>query len=37
VRIVAAQGLRILVWPLEALDKTPVIDVKPVLDPATER
>jgi tRNA-Thr(GGU) m(6)t(6)A37 methyltransferase TsaA len=37
VRIVAVQGLRILVQPLEALDKTPVIDVKPVLDPAAER
>lgn len=37
VRIIATQGLRILVRPLEALDKTPVIDVKPVLDPATER
>jgi len=37
VRIVATDGLRILVGPLEALDKTPVLDVKPVLDPATER
>ncbi len=37
VQIVAVEGLRILVRPLEALDKTPVIDVKPVLDPATER
>lgn len=37
VRIADIQGLRILVGPLEALDKTPVIDVKPVLDPATER
>ena len=37
VRIAAVQGLRILVGPLEALDKTPVIDVKPVLDPAAER
>jgi len=37
VRIVDVQGLRILVEPLEALDKTPVIDIKPVLDPATER
>ena len=37
VRILDVQGLRILVEPLEALDKTPVIDVKPVLDPATER
>ena len=37
VRIVAIDGLRIQVQPLEALDKTPVIDVKPVLDQATER
>jgi len=37
VRIVAVDGLRIQVQPLEALDKTPVIDVKPVLDQATER
>ena len=37
VQIVATQGLRILVEPLEALDKTPVIDVKPVLDQTTER
>jgi tRNA-Thr(GGU) m(6)t(6)A37 methyltransferase TsaA len=32
VRVVATQGLRVLVRPLEALDRTPVIDVKPVLD-----
>ena len=37
VRIVTADGLRILVRPLEALDGTPVIDVKPVLDPGAER
>ncbi|HEX6519886.1 MAG TPA: tRNA (N6-threonylcarbamoyladenosine(37)-N6)-methyltransferase TrmO [Streptosporangiaceae bacterium] len=37
VQIVAVEGLRILVRPLEALDKTPVIDVKPVLDPVAER
>jgi tRNA (Thr-GGU) A37 N-methylase len=37
VRVLAAQGLRIQVQPLEALDKTPVIDVKPVLDPVAER
>ena len=30
-------GLRILVHGLEALDGTPVIDVKPVLDRGTER
>ena len=32
VQIVKTDGLRILVRPLEALDKTPVLDVKPVLD-----
>ncbi len=37
VHVVATEGLRILVRPLEALDKTPVIDVKPVLDKAAER
>ena len=37
VQVLATEGLRILVRPLEALDKTPVIDVKPVLDAATER
>jgi tRNA-Thr(GGU) m(6)t(6)A37 methyltransferase TsaA len=37
VQIVAIEGLRIQVQPLEALDKTPVIDMKPVLDQATER
>ena len=37
VRIVATEGLRVLVRPLEALDGTPVIDVKPVLDRAAER
>jgi tRNA-Thr(GGU) m(6)t(6)A37 methyltransferase TsaA len=37
VRVLDVQGLRILVEPLEALDKTPVIDIKPVLDPVTER
>jgi tRNA-Thr(GGU) m(6)t(6)A37 methyltransferase TsaA len=37
VRVVAAEGLRILVRPLEALDQTPVIDVKPVLRGAGER
>jgi len=36
-KVLAAEGLRFLVGPLEALDKTPVIDVKPVLDKATER
>lgn len=37
VRVLATEGLRILVRPLEALDKTPIIDLKPVLDAATER
>ena len=37
VQVVATDGPRILVRPLEALDKTPVLDVKPVLDEATER
>ncbi len=37
VQVVATEGLRILVRPLEALDRTPVIDVKPVLDGTAER
>jgi tRNA-Thr(GGU) m(6)t(6)A37 methyltransferase TsaA len=37
VQVIAADGLRILVGPLEALDQTPVIDVKPVLDGVAER
>lgn len=37
VQVLATDGLRIQVRPLEALDKTPVIDLKPVLDAATER
>jgi tRNA-Thr(GGU) m(6)t(6)A37 methyltransferase TsaA len=37
VQILAVDGLRILVSDLEALDRTPIIDVKPVLDPMTER
>jgi tRNA-Thr(GGU) m(6)t(6)A37 methyltransferase TsaA len=37
VRIVATDGLRVLVRPLEALDKTPVLDIKPVLDKTTQR
>jgi tRNA (Thr-GGU) A37 N-methylase len=36
-QILAVEGLRILISELEALDGTPVIDIKPVLDPATER
>jgi tRNA-Thr(GGU) m(6)t(6)A37 methyltransferase TsaA len=37
VRVLATDGLRILVGPLEAVDGTPVLDVKPVLDPAADR
>jgi tRNA-Thr(GGU) m(6)t(6)A37 methyltransferase TsaA len=37
VEVLATEGSRILVRPLEALDQTPVIDLKPVLDAAAER
>jgi tRNA-Thr(GGU) m(6)t(6)A37 methyltransferase TsaA len=37
VRILAIQGTRIQVRDLEALDQTPIIDVKPVLDRRVER
>lgn len=37
VQILAIDGLRILVSELEALDRTPVVDIKPVLDPESER
>jgi tRNA-Thr(GGU) m(6)t(6)A37 methyltransferase TsaA len=37
VSVLATDGLRILVGPLEAVDGTPVLDVKPVLDPVAER
>ena len=37
VQLLAVEGLRILVSDLEALDGTPVLDVKPVLDRAAER
>ncbi len=37
VQIDRVDGLRILVRGLEALDGTPVIDVKPVLDPVADR
>lgn len=37
VQIVSIQGDRILVRHLEALDGTPVIDIKPVLDHTLER
>jgi tRNA-Thr(GGU) m(6)t(6)A37 methyltransferase TsaA len=33
----AVDGLRLTVGPLEALDGTPVIDIKPVLGPVDER
>lgn len=37
VTITSIDGLRMGVRGLEALDGTPVVDVKPVLDPGTER
>ncbi len=37
VRILAIQGTRIRVNDLEALDRTPIVDVKPVLDRRIER
>jgi tRNA-Thr(GGU) m(6)t(6)A37 methyltransferase TsaA len=37
VRVVAVEGLRMLVHGLEAIDKTPVADVKPVLGGVCER
>jgi tRNA-Thr(GGU) m(6)t(6)A37 methyltransferase TsaA len=37
VRIVAIEGLRVRVRDLEALDRTPIVDVKPVIDPVAER
>jgi tRNA-Thr(GGU) m(6)t(6)A37 methyltransferase TsaA len=37
VRILAVDGLRVRVGDLEALDGTPIVDVKPVLGPAAER
>ncbi|WP_113703357.1 tRNA (N6-threonylcarbamoyladenosine(37)-N6)-methyltransferase TrmO [Nonomuraea lactucae] len=37
VRILAVEGTRMLVRDLEALDGTPIVDVKPVLDKDTER
>lgn len=36
-QILAVEGLRIQVSELEALDGTPVIDIKPVIDAAAER
>jgi tRNA-Thr(GGU) m(6)t(6)A37 methyltransferase TsaA len=37
VQVLATDGLRIQVGPLEALNNTPIVDVKPVLGPAAER
>jgi tRNA-Thr(GGU) m(6)t(6)A37 methyltransferase TsaA len=37
VTILAIDGLRMRVANLEALDGTPIVDVKPVLDPGVER
>lgn len=37
VQILAIDGLRIQVSDLEAIDRTPILDIKPVLDPAAER
>jgi tRNA-Thr(GGU) m(6)t(6)A37 methyltransferase TsaA len=37
VAIVSIDGTRMRVRDLEALDGTPIVDVKPVLDPGTER
>ncbi|HKA95582.1 MAG TPA: tRNA (N6-threonylcarbamoyladenosine(37)-N6)-methyltransferase TrmO [Streptosporangiaceae bacterium] len=37
VQILAVEGLRIYVSDLEALDGTPILDIKPVLDRAAER
>jgi tRNA-Thr(GGU) m(6)t(6)A37 methyltransferase TsaA len=37
VTIVSIDGLRMQVRNLEALDGTPIVDVKPVLHPGTER
>lgn len=37
VEILAIDGLRVLVRHLEALNATPILDVKPVIDPTAER
>lgn len=37
VKILAVNGLRLRVRNLEALDGTPILDVKPVIGPASER
>jgi len=33
VRVLEVDGTRVLVGPLEAIDGTPVVDVKPLLRP----
>jgi tRNA (Thr-GGU) A37 N-methylase len=37
VQITNIDGLRLLVSGLEAVDHTPILDIKPALDPAAER
>jgi tRNA-Thr(GGU) m(6)t(6)A37 methyltransferase TsaA len=37
VTVLTVDGLRVKVSDLEALDGTPLLDLKPVLDPGTER
>jgi tRNA-Thr(GGU) m(6)t(6)A37 methyltransferase TsaA len=37
VTILAVDGTKVFVRNLEALDATPILDVKPVLDPGSER
>ncbi len=37
VQIVSVDGLRILVRSLEAIDRTPIVDIKPVLGRVAER
>jgi tRNA (Thr-GGU) A37 N-methylase len=37
VRVLAVDGTRVTVSGLEAIDGTPVVDVKPVLEPLGER
>jgi tRNA-Thr(GGU) m(6)t(6)A37 methyltransferase TsaA len=37
VTVLAVDGVRLRVHPLEAIDGTPVLDVKPVLGPVDER
>ena len=37
VQILAVEGLRLLVGDLEAVNGTPILDVKPILEPHAER